>query len=121
MDDETIIQKAAGRILRKLGYSVSIANDGDEAIAMYQQALNDGMRYDVLILDLTIPGGLGGKETIEQLLEIDPGVNAIVSSGYSNDPVMSSYQDYGFKGIVKKPYRVSELATIIQQVIKAEA
>ncbi|MBN2013482.1 PAS domain S-box protein [candidate division KSB1 bacterium] len=121
MDDEPIVLRAAGRILNRLGYSVTYAADGIEAINKYKQAQEEGNPIDALILDLTVPGGLGGKETLEQLLSFDPEVTAIVSSGYSNDPVMSSYQDYGFKGIVKKPYRVNELASIIQQVIKVPA
>jgi len=73
--------------------------------------------FDVIIMDLTIPGGMGGKEAIGKLLEVDPWVKAIVSSGYSNDPIMSEYRKYGFRGVATKPYKIEELSKILHEVI----
>jgi DNA-binding NarL/FixJ family response regulator len=91
---------------------VDFARNGEEAIALYQERA-----YDVVMLDLTIPGGMGGKETIKELLKIDPNVKAIVSSGYSSDPIMGEYQQYGFKDVIAKPYGIEELGEVIHCVI----
>jgi DNA-binding NarL/FixJ family response regulator len=96
---------------------VNTAKDGTEAILKYQEALRAGSPFNLFIMDLTIPGGMGGKETIEKLLKIDPSVKAIVSSGYSNDPVMADYKKYGFIGTITKPYRVEEVSKIIGKII----
>ncbi len=118
MDDDQQIQTVAGELIRALGYQVDVAADGQGAIEMYQAASKNGKPYAVLVLDLTIRGGMGGAETIKQLLAIDPKVRAIVSSGYSNDPVMANYRDHGFAGVVSKPYGITELANALSQVIK---
>ncbi len=117
MDDEALINLATGKALADLGYDVEYATDGSEATEMYKSALKGGKPFDVVIMDLTIPGGMGGKETVEKLIEIDPEVKAIVSSGYSDDPVMSEFGDYGFKGVIAKPYEIKELAEAINKVI----
>ena len=77
-----------------------------------------GQPFNAVILDLTVPGGMGGKETVKELLKIDPGANVIVSSGYSNDPIMAEYNKHGFKGIVAKPYKLRELSEVVNKVIK---
>ena len=117
MDDEEIIRRLAGDMLNYLGYQSEIAANGEEAIGKFQEARNSGEPYDLIIMDLTIPGAMGGKEAIERLLRIDPGVKAIVSSGYSNDPILANYRKYGFSGVVKKPYRIAELSQIVYEVI----
>jgi len=89
MDDEEIVREIAGEMLKHIGYEVEFAGDGAEAIARYAGARESGEPFQAIIMDLTVPGGMGGKEAIRRLLEIDPGIRAIVSSGYSNDPVMS--------------------------------
>ena len=117
MDDEEVIRRLAGSILDYLGYEVELAANGEEAIEKFQNARDSGEPYSLLIMDLTVPGAMGGKETMELLLRIDPGVRAIVSSGYSNDPVLADYRKYGFSGVVKKPYSVAELSRIVYEVI----
>jgi len=118
MDDEKIVSRAVGGMLERLGYSVEITENGEEAIDKYKEAMNSGERFDAVILDLTVPGGLGGKETIEKLLKIDPDVKAIVSSGYSTDPVMANYKKYGFSAVVAKPFDLKELNEVIGKVLK---
>ncbi|MBI5039329.1 MAG: PAS domain S-box protein [Nitrospirae bacterium] len=117
MDDEEMIRTLAGKILGHLGYQVALAVNGQEAIEQYQKARGSGKPFDLLIMDLTIPGAMGGKEAIERLLQIDPGVRTIVSSGYSDDPILANYRTYGFKGVIKKPYRLTELSHIVHEVI----
>jgi len=117
MDDEAIILDAAGKILETVGYEVEFAKDGGEAIEIYSKARETGKPFDVVIMDLTVPGGMGGKETLEKLIELDPRVRAIVSSGYSHDPIMAHYEDYGFVGVIAKPYRVREMAEIVDKVM----
>lgn len=118
MDDEEIILEAAGEVLQYLGYKVEIAKNGKEALEQYTKALKTGTPFDVVIMDLTIPGGMGGEEAIQELLKVDPHVKAIVSSGYSNDPVMADHRKYGFKGVVCKPYTIEELSETLHSVIE---
>ena len=119
MDDEEIIRDAAGEVLTYLGYSVEFAEDGREAIELYKKRLKTGEPFDIVIMDLTIPGGMGGKEALAILLEIDPHVKAIVSSGYSTDPVMADFRSYGFKGVVTKPYSIEELSETLHRMIES--
>ena len=107
-------------MLEKLGYESEFAKDGAEAIEMYKAAMESGMPYDAAILDLTIPGGMGGKDAVNKLLEIDPEVKAIVSSGYSDDPVMSNFQEYGFKGMMPKPFTSQSLSKVLHEVLQGE-
>ncbi len=118
MDDEESIRKVTEKILMELGYDVSCASDGAETIALYQDAARSGRPFDAVIMDLTIPGGMGGKEAIQQLLSIDPQVTAIVSSGYSNDPIMSDFEKSGFRGVATKPYRIEKLSWVLHDVLK---
>jgi two-component system, cell cycle sensor histidine kinase and response regulator CckA len=112
MDDEDSIRDMMGDILSSYGYVVDFARNGEEAVSLYQDSI-----YDAVILDLTIPGGMGGKETMKELLRIDPRVKVIVSSGYSSDPIMSDFKQYGFRNVIAKPYRIEELEEVIEQVI----
>ncbi len=117
MDDEVEIRELAASMLEQLGYDVVAVPDGQLAIAQFERALAIGHPFDVLILDLTIPGGLGGAEVIERVRGIDPGVRAIVSSGYANAPIMADYQRYGFADILSKPYRVEEISAAMARVL----
>ena len=119
MDDEEILRKVAERMLLELGYAVQCVEDGTEAIELYKTAQRSGKTFDAVIMDLTIPGGLGGKETIKRLLQIDSSANVIVSSGYSNDPIMSNYEEFGFRGVVTKPYKIEELSWVMRDVLQA--
>ncbi len=117
MDDEQTICDLAAELLGREGYFVDTAADGAEAIRKYVEASGSGQPYDVVILDLTVRGGMGGRETVVKLLSFDPKVRAMVSSGYSQDLIMSRYREFGFCGVVSKPYSVSELTQQIEQAI----
>jgi CheY-like chemotaxis protein len=117
MDDELPVRKVAHQLLTRLGYDVSLAQDGGEALALYRHALDEGRPFDAVVLDLTVPGRMGGKECLAQLRELDPHVKAIVSSGYSTDPVMAEHRAYGFRGVVAKPYQLHELSETLRRVI----
>ena len=117
MDDEAMIREIAGDLLAHLGFEVETVSNGQDAIELYKDKLNSDSPFDAVIMDLTIPGGMGGKEAIQKLLEIDPKVKGIVSSGYSNDPVMAEHKKYGFVGMVHKPFEVEELVATLRNVI----
>ena len=120
MDDQAFLRKIVGKMLEKLGYESEFAKNGAEAIEMYKRAKEAEKHYAAVILDLTIPGGMGGKETIKNLLEIDPEIKAIVSSGYSDDPVLANFQEHGFKGMIPKPFEYRCLGKVLHEVLKDE-
>jgi CheY-like chemotaxis protein len=117
VDDEDAIRALVDFTLTRLGYQVAQAATGAEGVDIYRQKFQASERFDVVILDLTLPGGMGGKEVLKKLIEIDPTVNAIVSSGYANDATMSRYQDFGFRGVMTKPYEAAELGKTVHEVI----
>jgi signal transduction histidine kinase/ActR/RegA family two-component response regulator len=117
MDDEEYVRNTAGEMLSHFGYQVGYANDGAEAIDRYIKAKESGEPYDAVILDLTIPGGMGGEATVQKLLDIDPEVKAIVSSGYAQGPIMADFSAYGFQGMIAKPYQAEELVRVVQNVL----
>ena len=119
VDDEEAIRTLVNFTLTRLGYEVLQAETALEGVNLYRIQLEKGERFDAVILDLTLPGGMGGKEALKKLIEIDPTVNAIVSSGYATDATMSRYQDFGFRGVIAKPYEAAELGKIIHEVISA--
>jgi two-component system cell cycle sensor histidine kinase/response regulator CckA len=117
MDDEAMIRKLAGNILGKMGFDTAFACNGEEALAAYEAAMTAGQPFDIVILDLTVKGGMGGKDTIRQLRLLDPNVKAIVSSGYSNDPGVIHYTEHGFCGVVAKPYRIDEIRQQLEEIL----
>ena len=118
MDDDEDILNIAGEMLSTLGYEVEYAKNGVEAIDKYKKMLEQNNPFDLVIMDLTIPGGMGGKDAIKGLLALDRHVKAIVSSGYSDDPIMGNHTEYGFVGVALKPYKLNELSEIVQKAIK---
>lgn len=118
MDDEEVIRETACLALKSMGYEVEFAEDGSKARELYKKAKESGNPFDAVIMDLTIPGGMGGKEAIKKLLEIDPKAKAIVSSGYSNDPVMAEFKKHGFIGFLAKPYKPEELHEALAEVLQ---
>jgi PAS domain S-box-containing protein len=118
MDDDRGVRDVMVEMLTHLGYHVRFAGDGLEAIEQYQEATREGRPFDVVIADLTVPDGMGGKELIRELQRIDPGVRAIISSGYSNDSVLRDFKEHGFQGCVVKPYKIEELCSVLDQVTR---
>ncbi len=118
MDDEELIRNVAGEMVKNCGHRVDFAENGRVAIEKYQAAMDSGAPYDIVILDLTIRGGLGGKETIERLRAIDPHVRAIVSSGYSDDSAVSDYQAHGFAACLTKPYELEKLRDTLNRLLR---
>ena len=121
MDDEEILLNAVGEMLKCYGYQVSLTTDGVAAIELYKQAKLLGEPFDVVIMDLTIPGGMGGQEAIAYLRDFDPRIKAIVSSGYATDPIMAEYERFGFAGVACKPYKIDELDEVLRKVINHTA
>jgi signal transduction histidine kinase/CheY-like chemotaxis protein/uncharacterized protein YdeI (BOF family) len=117
MDDEEGIRHVVSVLLERLGLEPTVVKDGAEAVREFSAAQAAGRPFALLILDLTIPGGMGGRETIETLRKLDPQVPAIVSSGYSNDPVLANFSSYGFQAIVTKPYAIHQLSETIQRLL----
>ncbi len=120
MDDEEMIRDFVREALPYIGYEVEAASDGSEAIDLYKIASGNGKTFDAVIMDLNVPGGMGGVEATKKLLEINPGVRVIVSSGYSNGSVMSEYGKFGFRAVLPKPYKIDELSETVSKVIKAK-
>jgi PAS domain S-box-containing protein len=118
MDDEAVVRNVAGELIRALGHDVEFASHGEEALAMYREAMRTARAYDAVILDLTIRGGMGGAETMQRLLRLDRDVTAVVSSGYSDDAVTSNYGENGFKAFLKKPYNVDQLQQVLNTTIR---
>lgn len=121
MDDEEIIRDLTDNMLSYLGYQVTTCSTGTEAITQYQAAMESGAPFSAVIMDLTIPGGMGGKETAERILAINPDACMIVSSGYSNDPIMAGFSAYGFSGAVSKPYNMSEFEQLLSLLLSTRS
>jgi CheY-like chemotaxis protein len=114
MDDDSAVRDVARTILEHLECEVTVAADGNEAIALYGQAFKAGRPFDLVILDLSVRGGMGGEETLREMLKIDPKVKAVLSSGFSSDPVVTEYHRHGFAGLMPKPYRIREVESVLQ-------
>lgn len=118
MDDEEAVREVLGAMLTKLGYEVAYSIDGREAITQYQASYEKGTPFNVVITDLTIPGGIGGQAAAQEILKINPGAKIIATSGYATNPIMANYRKHGFKGIIVKPYRIADLKEVVQQVLE---
>ncbi len=117
MDDEQIILDVTLEVLKFLGYGVMFARDGSAAIELYKKEKAAGVPFDLVILDLSVPEGMGGKETIGLLKAFDPDVKAVVSTGFSNDPVVLDFASHGFSGKLTKPYKINDLKKVLEQFI----
>jgi len=120
MDDEVSIRMVTGVALTRLGYKTEFAADGAEAVEKYRQAIIDKQPFDLILMDLTIPGGISGKEAFDKIREIDANARVIVSSGYSNNPIMAEYEKYGFRGVIVKPYKAGDLGRTVYRVLHEE-
>jgi CheY-like chemotaxis protein len=118
MDDEEGMRLLLKRLIERMGHVVVLTEHGTQALAAYSEAAQNGERFDLVILDLTIPGGMGGFETMQHLRQFDPDVTAIVSSGYASDPVMGDYEKHGFKAVVPKSYSLEELRRAVESLLK---
>lgn len=117
MDDEEQIRKLTDRMLSKMGHEVVLAADGAEAVRLYKEALDKGTPMDLVIMDLTIPGGMGGQDAVKEILSVNPNAKVLVSSGYSTDPVMASHSEFGFCGALVKPFQLSELKKTLKKIL----
>lgn len=116
LDDEEFIRRTAKMILSRFGYEVTVASSGEEVLKMMEKT-DETSSFELLILDLSIAGGMGGRETLQKVLETNPDVKAIASSGYFNDPVMAFPDRYGFRDVLRKPYTISELERVLEKVM----
>lgn len=117
MDDEKTIGLVVTRMLESIGYESKWVRDGQQALDEYKAEMDEGRPFAAVFMDLTIPGGMGGKETVEKLLQIDPDAKAVVSSGYAHDPIMDNYSDYGFKAVAAKPYSRADLRDLLDELL----
>jgi CheY-like chemotaxis protein len=117
MDDEELVRSTTAEMLAEMGFSVDEAINAPQAISLYDRSLHDHEPYDLVILDLSIPGEMGGKECFARLRELDPDITAIVASGYCNDPIIDDFTAYGFRGVVTKPYSFDQLGATVTNVI----
>ena len=118
MDDDQTVREIAASMLALIGCSIDEATNGKDAIALYIKAQQNNTPFDIVIMDLTIPGGMGGKEAIAALLAVDPNARVVVSSGYANDPIMANYKEYGFCGVLPKPFKMDDLKRALASVIE---
>ncbi|MFP4237326.1 MAG: PAS domain S-box protein [Desulfonatronovibrio sp.] len=118
LDDDEEILDVIREVLDLLGFEAVLVSDGSQVLDNYRQALDNNEPFDLVVMDLTVPGGMGGMETMQRLLKLDPDVRAVVSSGYSQDPVMANYKAHGFAGVLGKPYTINELSSMLNKILK---
>lgn len=114
LDDEEMVGEITCHMLNHLGYQTTLVDEGGKAVELYQQEFCDGEPYDLVIMDLVVPGGMGGKEAVQAILAIDPSATVMASSGFANDPVMTDYADYGFVGVINKPFSMEVLQGVLE-------
>ena len=120
MDDEAAVLRLAERALRDAGYATKVVGNGSDAVEVYRKLFADGQRFDAVVLDLTVRGGMGGKEAAERILALDPAAHLMVSSGYSEDSVMAEYRRHGFSAVLPKPYTAQQLCEAVQAMITGQ-
>ena len=116
MDDQAAVRQVAERMLVQLGFEVTGAENGEEALRLFHEARERGQAFTLFVLDLTVPGGMGGLELVQRLLEVDPAVCAVCSSGYSSHPVMSDFREHGFAASLPKPYTLADLTQVLRSL-----
>ena len=116
MDDEEMILNITEKLFKKLGFFVAVSKNGEEMLNIYKNAMKKGEKFDIVLIDLTIHGGMGGEEAVKKLLELDKDAVAVVSSGYSNSPIMANFKDYGFKACLIKPYKIDDIKNLINEI-----
>lgn len=117
MDDEKLVRDITNKLLNIMGYEVVTAIGGEDAIELYSKAMESDYPFSAVIMDLTVPEGMGGKEAVQKLAEIDPKIKAIVSSGHFDDPIMSEFREHGFVDAIAKPYKVEQLLETLQRAL----
>jgi CheY-like chemotaxis protein len=117
MDDEDGVRSMAARMLRHLGHTVETASDGEEALGLFTAARDRGAPFDLVILDLAVQGGMGGEETLRRLHDLDPGIKAVVMSGYAGNTVMRDHRSFGFAGLLRKPFELDELRRVVNTAL----
>jgi signal transduction histidine kinase/ActR/RegA family two-component response regulator len=117
MDDEPSVREVTCQMLTTVGYDVELAADGALAVELYRKAMDTGSPFDAVIMDLTVPGGMGGMEALGKLRKLDPGIRAVITSGYSNDPVIADSRKHGFMGVVAKPYKLEDLSQALHEIL----
>jgi two-component system cell cycle sensor histidine kinase/response regulator CckA len=120
LDDEEVVRTIATHMLKSLGYEVVTVENGERAVEKYSEAMASKRPFGAVILDLTVRGGMGGRETLAKLLELDPAVRAVVSSGYSGDAVLSHYKEHGFRAVLSKPYKIEDLGRLLNDLLSNE-
>jgi CheY-like chemotaxis protein len=120
MDDEQVILDVIHEVLQFLGYDATFARDGVAAIEIYSREKTNGRPFDLVILDLTVPDGMGGKEAFEKLRKVDPTVKVVISSGFTDDPMMAEFATFGLDGILAKPYRINDIKVLLERMIQKD-
>ncbi len=118
MDDDSMVREMVKQMLSHSGHEIILVENGHEAIELYNEYFESNRSIDIIIMDLTIPGGMGGKDTVPEILKINPNAKVVVASGYSNDPVMAHYQDYGFTASIAKPFQLAELSKLVNAILQ---
>jgi len=118
MDDEQVILDVTHEVMKFLGYEVMFAKEGAFAIEIFSREKMGGRPFDLVILDLSVPEGMGGKEAFEKIREVDPSVKVVISSGYTSDPMMTDYAKFGIDGILAKPYRIADIKALLEKLIQ---
>lgn len=117
MDDEQVILEVTNEVLKFLGYDVMFARDGAAAVSLFMQEKSGSSPFDLTILDLSVPEGMGGKEAFERIHALDPSAKIVISSGYTNDPMLTDYASFGLSGVLAKPYRITEVKALLERMI----